>query len=82
MQLMVVRLLIHECLTARVHHDLAVTGGVKIIMTEISILIQGEGFNCETNETSGDGSWSNVAAQKDWILDQLDPERRTGLDQI
>ena len=26
--------------------------------------LKGEGFNCETNETSGDGSWSNVATQK------------------
>ena len=49
-------------------------------MAEESIILsQGEGFNCETNETSGDGSWSNVAAQKDWILDQLVPERRTGV---
>jgi len=40
-------------------------------------VLEGEGFNCETNETSGDGSWSNVATQKDWILDQLVPERRT-----
>ena len=62
-------------------NDVAATSGVKSyvkIMTEISILLQGEGFNCETNETSGDGSWSNVAAQKDWILDQLVPERRAG----
>jgi len=40
-------------------------------------VLEGEGFNCATNETHGDGSWSNVAAQKDWILDQLLPERRT-----
>ena len=66
-------------------NDVAVTGRAKNyaqIIIEISILLQGEGFNCETNETSGDGSWSNVAAQKDWILDQLVPERRTGLQQI
>ena len=66
-------------------NDVAVTGRAKNyaqIIIEISILLQGEGFNCETNETSGDGSWSNVAAQKDWILNQLVPERRTGLQQI
>ena len=43
---------------------------------------QGEGYNCQTNETSGDGSWSNVASQRDWILDQMQPEKRTGSSEV
>ena len=43
---------------------------------------QGEGYNCQTNETSGDGSWSNVASQRDWILDQMQPEKRTGASEL
>ena len=56
--------------------DVAVTDRVK--NDENMLIFEGEGFNCATNETHGDGSWSNVAAQKDWILDQILPERRTG----
>ena len=29
----------------------------------IKIKIQGEGFDCRTNKTGGDGEWSNVAVQ-------------------
>ena len=35
--------------------------------------LKGEGYNCRTDRTSGDGSWSNVAAQRNWILKQLVP---------
>ena len=27
------------------------------------ITIQGDGFDCRTNKTGGDGEWSNVAVQ-------------------
>ena len=34
---------------------------------------QGEGFDCRTNKTAGDGEWSNVAAQRKWIENRLIP---------
>ena len=33
--------------------------------------MQGEGYNCITNKTAGDGEWSNVAAQRRWIERRL-----------
>ena len=33
--------------------------------------MQGEGYNCITNNTAGDGEWSNVAAQRRWIERRL-----------
>ena len=35
--------------------------------------IQGEGYNCRTNKTNGDGEWSNVAVQRRWIERRLVP---------
>ena len=35
--------------------------------------VQGEGFDCRTNKINGDGEWSNVAAQKQWIENRLLP---------
>ena len=35
--------------------------------------VQGEGFDCRTNKINGDGEWSNVAAQKQWIENRLIP---------
>ena len=32
---------------------------------------QGEGYNCLTNRTSGDGLWSNVVSQRDWVLGHI-----------
>ena len=32
---------------------------------------QGDGYNCRTNLTSGDGSWSNVVSQKEWVLGHI-----------
>ena len=46
-------------------------GGYSAYGFEVSILPQGEGFDCVTNKTSGDGEWSNVAKQHRWILNQL-----------
>ena len=40
---------------------------------------QGEGFNCRTNKTSGDGEWSNVAAQRKWIENRLIPGAGKGV---
>ena len=34
---------------------------------------QGEGFDCWTNKTEGDGEWSNVAVQRQWIQRRLIP---------
>lgn len=33
--------------------------------------IKGEGYNCRTNTSNGDGSWSNVVSQRDWILGHI-----------
>ena len=32
---------------------------------------KGEGFNCRTNRSSGDGLWSNVVSQRDWVLEHI-----------
>ena len=33
--------------------------------------IQGDGYDCRTNQTSGDGSWSNVVSQREWVLGHI-----------
>ena len=33
--------------------------------------IQGNGYDCATNLTNGDGSWSNVVSQREWVLDHI-----------
>ena len=38
---------------------------------KMSILFQGEGFDCATNRSDGDGEWSNVAFQHRWIMNQI-----------
>ena len=35
------------------------------------VISQGEGYDCETNEFGGDGSWSNVVAQREWVLGHI-----------
>ena len=35
------------------------------------VILQGDGYNCERNEFGGDGSWSNVVAQRDWVLGRI-----------
>ena len=35
--------------------------------------VQGEGYDCRTNKTNGDGEWSNVAVQRRWIERRLVP---------
>ena len=42
------------------------------------LVIQGGGFDCADNSTSGDGKWNNVASQLDWILAQMIPGGPTG----
>ena len=32
---------------------------------------KGEGYNCRTNRSSGDGLWSNVVSQRDWVLGHI-----------
>ena len=32
---------------------------------------QGDGYDCATNLTSGDGSWSNVVTQREWVLGHI-----------
>ena len=41
-------------------------------------VLKGEGYNCRDNQTTGDGLWSNVAAQREWILRQLQPQNGNG----
>ena len=40
---------------------------------------QGEGFDCRTNKTAGDGEWSNVAVQRRWIQRRLVPGAGKGV---
>ena len=37
----------------------------------IILPIQGDGYDCRTNQTSGDGSWSNVVSQREWVLGHI-----------
>ena len=37
----------------------------------VHILLKGEGYNCRTNTSSGDGSWSNVVSQRNWVLGHI-----------
>ena len=32
---------------------------------------QGNGYDCATNLTNGDGSWSNVVSQREWVLGHI-----------
>ena len=43
----------------------------KKTKVKIFEFFQGEGYNCRTNTSSGDGSWSNVVSQRDWILGHI-----------
>jgi len=40
---------------------------------ELVGVLKGEGFDCRTNKTNGDGEWSNVAEQRKWIENILIP---------
>jgi len=40
---------------------------------ELVGVLKGEGFDCRTNKTAGDGEWSNVAVQRQWIERRLVP---------
>jgi len=40
---------------------------------ELVGVLKGEGFDCRTNKTAGDGEWSNVAVQRRWIQRRLVP---------
>lgn len=50
---------------------LKVVALVRLCNKIVVIFFQGEGFDCSTNKSGGDGEWSNVAFQKRWILNQL-----------
>ena len=41
------------------------------IMTLCHISSQGGGYNCENNRSNGDGRWSNVVSQRDWVLGHI-----------
>jgi len=45
---------------------------------ELVGVLKGEGYNCRRNEFNGDGLWSNVASQRNWILRQLQPQGSRG----
>merc|ERR1719192_2518565 len=34
-------------------------------------VLNGEGYDCETNTFNGDGRWSNVVSQRDWVLGHI-----------
>merc|ERR1719430_647795 len=38
---------------------------------ELGGVLKGEGYDCRTNRTNGDGQWSSVAEQRKWIWMQL-----------
>ena len=38
---------------------------------EIVGVLKGEGCDCRTNTTNGDGQWSSVAVQRTWVFNQL-----------
>ena len=40
---------------------------------ELVGVLKGEGYDCSTNTTNGDGQWSSVATQRKWIWRQLHP---------
>ena len=39
--------------------------------SENFVSTQGDGYDCATNLTSGDGSWSNVVSQREWVLGHI-----------
>ena len=41
--------------------------------------IQGGGFDCADNSTSGDGEWNNLVSQRQWIRQQMQAGGPTGL---
>ena len=44
--------------------------------------IQGGGFDCADNSTSGDGEWNNVVSQRQWIRQQMQAGGPTGLSNL
>ena len=38
---------------------------------ELVGVLKGEGYDCRTNTTNGDGQWSSVAVQRTWVFNQI-----------
>ena len=55
---------------------------LSFLTITITVMFQGEGFDCRTNKTFGDGEWSNVAAQRNWIENRLIPGAGKGATNI